>query len=253
MKCSAPSRQSIRSRFVRNDAVISRARLCMHPSARSCRIPASTMGTPVRPFLPCVEGVSIRPPSVAAWVDSRRGRSCRRPPSPGDGSRASTAGAGTVRRPRAVDGRRDLQRRHEAEVQVRAQARRGVSGEIVVPASYDATPSRAHRWSRRRPAALTGLWQLGRGVRTSARRDRECAGVDRLRRACIRRGRGAPGAARRLRPRPPVWREHSVVVGPGRVQRPGRARRRRREQCAVRCPCRRTRRRDPARAGGHDR
>ena len=44
-----PSCHGTPSRRVRKDAVIMRARLCIHPSCRSCRMPASTSGTPVIP------------------------------------------------------------------------------------------------------------------------------------------------------------------------------------------------------------
>ncbi len=43
-KCQAPWRQSTYRSLVRNDAVISRARLCIQPSWRSWRMPASTIG-----------------------------------------------------------------------------------------------------------------------------------------------------------------------------------------------------------------
>jgi len=46
---AAPSCQGMPSRRVRNDATTIRARLCIHPSRRSCRIPASTSGRPVMP------------------------------------------------------------------------------------------------------------------------------------------------------------------------------------------------------------
>jgi deoxyribodipyrimidine photo-lyase len=48
-KCRYPCRQSMPRLRVRNEAVIIRARLCMKPSADSCRIPASTIGMPVCP------------------------------------------------------------------------------------------------------------------------------------------------------------------------------------------------------------
>ena len=43
-KCAAPRRQSRYRCFARNDAVTNRARFGIVPSARSCRIPASTSG-----------------------------------------------------------------------------------------------------------------------------------------------------------------------------------------------------------------
>jgi len=49
MKCSAPRCQCTCRSLTRNDATIMRTRLCIQPSARSCRIPASTSGYPVRP------------------------------------------------------------------------------------------------------------------------------------------------------------------------------------------------------------
>ena len=49
MKCASPSRQSISRFFVRYEATAIRTRLCIQPSASSCRIPASIHGTPVRP------------------------------------------------------------------------------------------------------------------------------------------------------------------------------------------------------------
>ena len=44
MKCASPTRQSTPRCFVRNEATIIRARLCIQPVARSWRIAASTIG-----------------------------------------------------------------------------------------------------------------------------------------------------------------------------------------------------------------
>ena len=49
MKWRSPQRQSMPRCLVRKDPTTSRALLCMNPSRRSWRIPASTSGYPVRP------------------------------------------------------------------------------------------------------------------------------------------------------------------------------------------------------------
>ena len=64
MKNASPSRQWIRRSLVRNMDVIMRSRLCMKPSAESWRIPASTMGNPVRP--------SHHRAKSSAWSAARR-------------------------------------------------------------------------------------------------------------------------------------------------------------------------------------
>lgn len=45
----APSFHEIRRSFTRKLATIIRTRLCIHPVCQSCRMPASTIGNPVRP------------------------------------------------------------------------------------------------------------------------------------------------------------------------------------------------------------
>ena len=59
MKCSSPRLQSINRSFTRKEATIIRVRLCSHPVWVSWRIPASTIGYPVRPSHQAKKSLSL--------------------------------------------------------------------------------------------------------------------------------------------------------------------------------------------------
>ena len=73
-KCASPFLQSTRRSFVRNDAVIMRARLCMKPVSRSCRMAASTMGYPVRPSRHALNVSSRVSHSIASYAGFQEDR-----------------------------------------------------------------------------------------------------------------------------------------------------------------------------------
>ena len=159
-----PRRQSRPRCLVRKDAVISRARLCIQPSARSWRMPASTIGTPVgRPASAASASVVVRQLVGRRPCGRPRWRSSGTRTSPGSRSRASRAGGRTASgpgRPRArafatASGDRQPKRRYGLSREVPS------AGQVVVPVVVRPDVRRARLAAgaaprSRRPAAASG-------------------------------------------------------------------------------------------------
>ena len=184
-------------------AVTSRARLCIQPSRRSCRMPASTIGYPVRPCFHASSASSSerqRRPRVAV-VARAACRGSRR--SPAGGSRASTAAARTARRRRG---------------RARARAPRA--------ATRTRSAGRAEARGARRPRGRHGARRSARGPRGSSRESRAA-------RLLSAPGQRRATSARCVRSRS-VGRRPSIVRG-GRVSLRG-------APCTARSGCSRQRR-----------
>ena len=141
----------------------SRARLCMKPSARSWRIPASTIGTPVRPSRQASCLVPSRRQRHVPWGGSRDGTRGRRSATWWWKSRQqsclmNSSPPGRLRPGRLhhLQGDRQPKWRSALSIEVRSRHR----GRRVVGVAGQG-PSPSHRSSRRRASLSPPSWMRG--------------------------------------------------------------------------------------------